>query len=105
MPRHSLVVQVFVASPSDVTNEREQLETLIFETNKIWGRTLGVIFELIKWENDVRPAFGSDPQSVINSQIGDDYDIFIGILWGKFGTKTPVPNQERLKNSKGHFRD
>jgi hypothetical protein len=89
MPRHSLVVRVFVASPSDVRDEREQLETLISEMNKIWGKTLSVIFELIKWETDIYPAFGSDPQSVINSQLDDDYDVFIGILWSKFGTKTP----------------
>ena len=35
------------------------------------------------------PSFGSDPQAVINSQIGDYYDVFIGILWGRFGTPTP----------------
>jgi hypothetical protein len=26
---------------------------------------------------------------VIDEQIGDDYDIFIGILWTRFGTSTP----------------
>jgi len=29
-----------------------------------------------------------DAQSVINEQIGEDYDIFIGILWKRFGTPT-----------------
>ena len=88
MPKTATILQVFVASPSDVAAEREQLEVLITEMNKAWGRSLGVICELLRWETNVRPAFGAEPQAVINSQIGDDSDIFIGILWSRFGTAT-----------------
>jgi hypothetical protein len=31
---------------------------------------------------------GVDPQDTINKQIKNDYDIFIGIMWSKVGTKT-----------------
>jgi hypothetical protein len=89
MPRHALVVRIFVACPSDVCGEREQLEILISEMNRIWSNNYGIVFEVISWQTDVHPAFGADPQSVINSQIADDYDIFLGILWGRFGSKTP----------------
>ncbi len=89
MPRRAFVVQIFVASPSDVSEEREQLEILVSEMNRTWSKHYGVVFEVMTWEKDVRPAFGPDPQQVINSQIGDDYDIFIGLLWSKFGTATP----------------
>jgi hypothetical protein len=82
MAKKALLLQLFVASPSDVAAEREQLEGLVAEQNKIFC-------ELLKWETDVRPAFGVDPQAVVNSQIGDEYDIFIGILWSRFGTETP----------------
>ena len=41
-----------------------------------------------KWEKDVFPAFGEDSQDVINKQIGTDYNIFVGIMWKKFGTPT-----------------
>jgi len=44
---------------------------------------------LLRWEIDVYPAFGTDPQAIINHQIGEDYDIFVGILWGRFGKPTP----------------
>ena len=44
--------------------------------------------ESLKWENDVRPSFGSDSQNVINKQIGNDYDLFIGIMYKKFGSPT-----------------
>jgi hypothetical protein len=88
MPKKALLVQLFVASPSDVTAEREQLEALVAEMNKVWRKSLGVFCELLRWETDVHPAFGSEQQAVINAQIGDEYDIFIGILWNRFGTRT-----------------
>lgn len=89
MPRTAVVVQIFVASPSDVQPEREALESLIREMNPILSSSFGVLFELVRWETHVMPAFGTDPQAVINDQIGEDYDVFIGILWARFGTSTP----------------
>lgn len=89
MPRSETILQVFVASPCDVRDEREILESVIIELNRTWSKTLGIRLDLIRWETATHPAIDSDPQSVINSQIGDEYDIFIGILWGRIGTATP----------------
>lgn len=89
MARQTTIFQIFVASPSDVVEERAILEQVITQLNQIWSRTLGLTFELLKWEKAVRPGFSSDPQAVINNQIGVDYDVFIGIFWGRLGTATP----------------
>ncbi|HEY3293886.1 MAG TPA: hypothetical protein VGL38_00455 [bacterium] len=88
MPAKEHVIRVFVASPSDVAPERECLEAVIRELNISWSKFLGLRLELLRWETDVRPGFGDYPQDVINSQIGDDYDIFIGIMWSRFGIPT-----------------
>jgi hypothetical protein len=89
MPRQSTILQVFVASPSDVLEERKLLETVVTQLNQAWSKTLGVTFELLKWETNVHPSFSTYPQNVINEQIGSDYDVFIGIFWGRIGTPTP----------------
>lgn len=81
-------LKVFIASPSDVTEERKILEHVINELNKLPGERLSIRLELVKWETDTYPSLGLDPQSVINEQIGDDYDIFIGVLWKRFGLPT-----------------
>jgi len=81
-------LRVFVASPSDVGDERLLLEQVISELNKLEGERLGLRLDLVKWETDTYPSIGNDAQTVINDQIGDDYDIFIGILWKRFGTPT-----------------
>ena len=89
MPRYSTVFQVFVASPSDVAEERSLLEGVISDLNQIWSKTLGITFELVRWETNVHPSFSNDPQAAINEQIGLEYDVFIGIFWGRIGTLTP----------------
>ncbi len=81
-------LQVFVGSPGDVAEERKILEDVINEFNLTWGDTHNVRLELVKWETHTRPGFGEDAQDVINKQIGDEYDIFLGIMWGRFGSVT-----------------
>src|ERR1035437_7780621 len=88
MAHHEITLQAFVSSPSDVSEERAMLEDIVHELNLTWSKTLGMSIELVKWETHVTPGVGQDPQQVINSQIGDDYDIFIGIMWACFGTET-----------------
>lgn len=88
MPRSETIINVFVASPSDVAEERSSLETVIHELNKTWSNKLGLRLDLIKWETDVYPSFGDSAQDVINNQINDSYDIFIAIFWSKLGTPT-----------------
>ena len=88
MPRNAIILTIFVASPSDVSEERELLDHIVARTNSLLDRTTPVRLELLRWERDTSPAFGKDPQSVINKQIPQDFDIFIGILWHRIGSAT-----------------
>jgi hypothetical protein len=88
MPRQEIVLTVFVASPSDVDEERNRLEEVIRDLNIAWSRELGIRLELVRWETHAFPGFGEDAQDVVNSQIPDDYDLFIGLIWYRFGTPT-----------------
>ena len=88
MPETRKILQVFVASPGDLSEERRILEDVITEFNLTWGDTQNVRLELVKWETHSRPGFGEDAQDVINNQIGDKFDIFLGIMWGRFGSPT-----------------
>lgn len=88
MARQEYVLSVFVASPSDVEDERSRLEDVIRELNITWSRELGLRLELLRWETHAYPDFGEDAQDVINNQIPDDFDIFIGIMWCRYGTAT-----------------
>ena len=88
MPRNATILTIFVASPSDVSEERELLDRIVARTNSLLARATPVRLELLRWERDTSPAFGKDPQSVINKQIPQDFDIFICILWHRIGSAT-----------------
>lgn len=88
MPRRATVLQVFVASRSDVAEEREALEAIVAEVNRMRSTSSRIRLELVRWETHVRPGFGADAQAVINAQIADDYEIFLGIMWTRFGIST-----------------
>ncbi len=82
------VIRVFVGSPAELAEERARLEEVVGELNLLWGNTLGLRLELVKWETHAYPGIGPDPQTVIDEEVGDEYDIFVGMLWTKFGTPT-----------------
>ena len=88
MPRSESVLTIFLASPSDVADERNQLHETVTEWNRAWARNLGVRLEIARWEDDAYPGIGIDAQDVINRQLPQDYDLFIGIMWSRFGTPT-----------------
>lgn len=104
MPRTESVISMFISSPSDVSAEREILEGVVNELNRTWSRSLGIRFEPIMWETHSRPAFGNDPQDVLNTQLPDDYDVFIGILWGRIGTPTPRAESGTLEEFERAFK-
>lgn len=88
MARQEYVLTVFAASPSDVEAERGRLEDVIRELNITWSRELGIRLDLVQWETHAYPGFGADAQDVINEQMPSDYDLFVGIMWCRYGTPT-----------------
>lgn len=88
MPTIITQLKVFLASPSDVNEEREIVKKVIDETNITHGAVFNVEFKLVRWETHTYPNIGVDVQDPINKQINDDYDVFIGIMWQRFGTPT-----------------
>jgi archaellum component FlaC len=88
MARTETVIRLFLASPGDVSDERQKAAEVIEEVNRGIGRLSAIRIELVGWETATFPSFGVDAQDVINRQINDDYDILVGIMWARFGTKT-----------------
>ena len=87
MPRKATVLNIFVASPSDVSEERNCLDSVVSRVNSSFAKTC-VRLELIRWEQDASPALGGDAQTVISDQLPTDYDVFVGIMWNTVGTQT-----------------
>jgi hypothetical protein len=79
------VFQIFLASPSDVSAERDVVRQIVNEVNRVVAPMCGLAFEVYGWEEEV-PGMGR-PQDHINPH-ADDCDLFIGLLWKRWGQST-----------------
>ena len=79
------LLRIFVATPSDVEDEVETVKDAVEELNRM---DHGFRLEVVNWRSHAIPGAGPDPQSVINTTMPDEYDIFVGIMWARFGTPT-----------------
>jgi hypothetical protein len=99
---NTTIYKCFIASPSDTEKERKICDKVFDEINKNLGEVYKFRIESLKWENDVRPTFSTESQNVINNQIGNDYDLFVGIMYKKFGsptTKAGSGTEEEFNNA------
>jgi hypothetical protein len=81
------VISVFLASPSDLETERAIAREIVETTNRRIAKHHGISIQLYGWE-DQPPGFGR-PQGLINEEV-DTADLFIGLLWRRWGTPSSV---------------
>ena len=79
------VLNVFLASPRDLTEERRIARDVVNRLNRILGKEIGLQVELLVWE-DTLPGAGR-PQEIINRDV-EICDLFVGLLWRLWGQPT-----------------
>jgi hypothetical protein len=79
--------RVFCRLSSDVEEERNSLTKIVNEINSYMEKE-NIQLKVVKLETDSSPGVGAYPQDVVNKDIYDDYDIFVDIMWTRFGTPT-----------------
>lgn len=86
--QHLERIKVFLASPSDVPEERLAVQSIIAEENRNHFHHAGYHLEIVGWETHSSPGRGQPhPQGRINPLI-DDCELFVGVLWTRFGSPT-----------------
>jgi Domain of unknown function (DUF4062) len=90
MPFKSETYRVFIASPSDLEEERAAVTEAIGEWNAQHAAAQGVVLLPVKWETHATPQVGVRPQEAINRQLVSTADLLVGMFWTKFGTNTGV---------------
>jgi hypothetical protein len=90
MPFEAKIYRVLVASPSDMSEERQVATDAINEWNSLHSVTESIVLLPVKWETHAMPQTGVRPQEAINSQLVETSDILVGMFWTKIGTDTGV---------------
>ena len=83
MQQEATIFRIFIASPSDLGEERKALREVVNQINEIFSRETDWRIELLGWE-DTMPG-GGRPQALINIDV-DKADLFVGCLWHRWGT-------------------
>jgi hypothetical protein len=86
-------IRIFASSPDDVQDEREALAAVVEELGealRAFAPEKQVTLELVRWETHTHPDIAPDgsPQAQVDQQIPPDFDVFVGVMWMKFGTPT-----------------
>lgn len=102
MPRTVTTYNIFLASPNELCDERDQVDKIIGILNDIYSTHHTIELTPIRWERHVYPDAGR-PQAVINAQIGK-YDIFIGMMWKWYGMAAGARDHEEESGTAEEFR-
>jgi len=81
-------IRIFVAHTSETEKEKSSVFKICEVLNKSIAESKKLLLDPIDWKSGASPAMGR-PQSVILEQIPvKSWDVFIGVLWKRFGTPT-----------------
>lgn len=78
---------IFVASPSDIVEEKNLVREIIDNWNTAHKGT-DIQIEPVSWDSHARPEMGDTAQSIINRQLIDDCDFALCFFGNRLGTKT-----------------
>lgn len=88
MTYKATVINVMIASPGDVPQERRIVRDVIYEWNAVHAEDRGLVLMPIGWESHSSPEMGGRPQEVINKQILKSCDLLIAVFWTRLGSPT-----------------
>ena len=100
MPFSATVLNVLIASPSDVQAERQAISEVLYEWNALHAEETGRVLLPVKWESHSAPAMGSRPQDIINNQVVKNCDMLIGAFWTRLGSSTGVEESGTVEEIK-----
>ena len=79
-------LRIFIACPGDVAAEKERLPKIV-ERLQEQANQAGFILELKEWRQ-VIPDMGLPQQIIFNQINANSWDIFVGVLWIRFGDRS-----------------
>lgn len=90
MTYQATVVNVMIASPSDVAEERQIIREIIEEWNIVDAEHQNLVLLPIGWESHASPAMGAAPQEIINKQLLEKCALLVAVFWTRLGSPTSV---------------
>lgn len=103
MAYQALVIPVLIASPSDVSEEREIVRLAIHDWNDINASKSKIMLTPVGWESHSSPELGTRPQELINKRLLKECDLLIGVFWTRLGTPTGEAESGTVEEVEKHI--
>lgn len=97
------VINVMIASPSDVPQERLIARDVISEWNTIHAKDKRTVLMPIGWETHSVPDTGDRPQAIISGQLLKDADLLVAMFWTRIGSPTGVARSGTVEEIEEHI--
>lgn len=99
-------LRIFVASPSDMAVEHAIVRNVATSLKRL-ADYKDVVLEVIDWSSVV-PAMGRPEQVILDQIMPTSWDIFVGVLWHRFGTspggEDPSTHKKYLSGTEEEFK-
>lgn len=102
MAYQATVIPVMIASPGDVTEEREIVRSVLHEWNDINAVGSRTILAPVGWDSHASPEMGERPQELINSKVLKQCDLLVGVFWTRLGTPTGMADSGTVEEIERH---
>jgi hypothetical protein len=97
------VLNVMVASPSDVPQERVIVRDVIAEWNAVHAKDRKTVLMPFGWETHATPEMGDRPQAIINGQLLKEADLLVAIFWTRIGSPTGTAKSGTVEEIEEHI--
>lgn len=102
MAYNATVLSVMIASPGDVTEERNLIRDIIHEWNDINSKATECVLLPVGWETHSAPDLGERAQEIINKSV-EHCDLLVGVFWTRLGTPTGDFESGTVEEIKRHI--
>lgn len=103
MGYQATVLEVMIASPGDVTSERQIVREVLNAWNVMHARARKAILVPVGWETHSAPELAGRPQQMINDRLLIHCDLLVGIFWTRLGSPTGVSASGTVEEIEEHI--
>ena len=97
------VINVMIASPSDMPQERLIARDVMSEWNTIHANDKRTVLMPTGWETHSVPDTGDRPQAIISGQLLKDADLLVAMFWTRIGSPTGVARSGTVEEIEEHI--
>ena len=98
------VIEIMIASPGDVSKERNIIRDVISDWNATNARDRNVVLLPLSWETHTSPEMKDRSQAIINRQLLDDADLLVAVFWTRLGSPTGVAPSGTVEEIEKHLK-